>query len=78
MYGSPSYYDWTEKLLWLLIMRVLIGEYFYRGFTIGWQSFTFYMKNEANSMPLCLVLKFISRIVLFIKIEKNCLWLIIQ
>ena len=30
MYGSPSYYDWTEKLLWLLIMLILIGEYFYR------------------------------------------------
>ena len=29
----PSYYDWAEKLLSIIVMIVLIGEYFHLGFT---------------------------------------------
>jgi hypothetical protein len=29
----PSHYDWTEKSLGLLVMLILVGEYFHRGLT---------------------------------------------
>ena len=34
-YFAPPYYDWVERLVWVLVMLLLLSEYMYRGFRYG-------------------------------------------